>query len=352
MRKQDALVIFTPAFPKDEQDEYWLPWLQAFVKAVNRNSPGLKIIVFAFQAPASRKEYDWYGNKIFAFDGFYKKRFARLMMWFQILQQVGRIQKTYNIKGIFSMWCHECAFVAKKAATKYQVKHYCWLLGGDAKRSNTYVKKIKPTGNELLAASDFLKDEFYSNHGIMPAHVIYHGTDAGLFAANSMLRDIDILGAGNLHASKQYDIFVEVIAQVKKQRPDVKVVLCGDGEERAKIEQMIANLGLTANIEMTGQAKHASVLQYMTRSKILLHTSAYEGFGTVCTEALHAGAYVISFCKPIYKPVEHWYNVADKEEMVNMLISLLSADKRDHKRVVVQNIDNTAQEVIKLFGHI
>lgn len=349
MTKPEALVIFTPAFPKDEQDEYWLPWLQAFIKAVNRNNPHLKIIVFAFQAPDFTREYNWYGNKVFSFNGLNKKRITRLIMWYRILKQFDKIKKDYRIKGIFSMWCHECAFIAKKASKKYNLKHHCWLLGGDAKAANSYVKKINPTGKELVAASDFLKREFYKNHGILPAHVIYHGIDPALFSGIAEPRTIDILGAGNLHASKQYGVFIEIIAALKKEFPGIKVLLCGDGEDREKIMDMVNELELSENVKMVGQVKHAAVLQYMKQSKILLHTSAYEGFGTVCTEALYAGAHVVSFCKPLDKKNPCWYTVENKEEMLIIVKRLLSDVHLRHNNIMVQHIDDTANRALALF---
>ena len=79
----------------------------------------------------------------------------------------------------------------------------------------------------------------------------------------------------------------------------VKAVLIGEGPERMKLQSLITALGLQSNISLTGELSHPEVLQWMQRTKIFLHPSSYEGFGVVCIEALHAGAHVISFVKPM-----------------------------------------------------
>jgi glycosyltransferase involved in cell wall biosynthesis len=350
IKKPETLVIFTPAFPVNEADEIWLPWLQALVKALNRNFSSTKVIIFSFQAPHSVAVYTWHNNLVIPFNGMHKKRFARVVMWGNIVNKLGKIKNSHNVKGIFSMWCHECAYVAKKAAKLYRLKHFCWLLGGDAGISNPYIKKIQPLASELVAASDFLQNEFHRNHEVKPAHVIYHGIDTSLFDLMPTHKDIDIIGVGNLHALKQYDLFVEIVAELKKSFPAIKVFLCGEGEERVRLEKMIAHLSLGENIKMTGMMQHTDVLKMMQRAKILLHPSSYEGFGTVCTEALYAGAYVVSFCKPLNTDVKNWHIAKTREEMLIIALSLLEKDKPEHNRILVQGINNTAIQVMKLFN--
>ena len=65
------------------------------------------------------------------------------------------------------------------------------------------------------------------------------------------------------------------------------------------------------------------ILQLMKRAKIFLHTSSYEGFSTVCLEALYAGCHVISFIKPMEHDIGHWHIVQSKEEMVKKAMEIL-----------------------------
>ena len=80
-----AFIIFSPAFPADETDSAWVPFMQTFVMAINRNFPELHVIVFAFQYPYQTAEYFWGNTKIIPFNGFNKGKAARLLMWMKMV---------------------------------------------------------------------------------------------------------------------------------------------------------------------------------------------------------------------------------------------------------------------------
>jgi hypothetical protein len=69
MNKPKALVILTPGFPADETDTACLPAQQVFVRALNRNYPGVRIILLAFTYPFRQDSYEWHGNTVIAFNG-------------------------------------------------------------------------------------------------------------------------------------------------------------------------------------------------------------------------------------------------------------------------------------------
>ena len=345
-----AILIFSPAFAANESDTIWLPWLQIFVKALNKNYPRLKVIVFAFQYPHTTKTYTWHNNTVIPFNGINKKKHQRFLMWLNIFLLIKKIKKENNIIGIFSMWCGECTFIAKYAAKFFKLKYFCWIVGQDARASNNYIKRIQPKASNLVAMSDFLADEFFRNHNIRPAHVVTNGIDVSLFDNMPLKKDIHIIGAGSLSILKRYDILVEVIAALKNNIPDIKAVLCGDGEARQQIENMIRKLFLTNNINLAGTMQHGDVLKTMQRSKILLHPSLYEGFSSVCLEALYAGAHVISFTKPMHTEIKNWHVVNSKEEMTNKVLEILQSDI-NYEAVSIYSMDESAKAIMKLFNY-
>jgi hypothetical protein len=58
----------------------------------------------------------WHNNLVIPFNGMHKKKLPRFLMWVNILRKLAAIRRRHNVIGIFSMWCHECALVAKYAA--------------------------------------------------------------------------------------------------------------------------------------------------------------------------------------------------------------------------------------------
>lgn len=351
MNNKPTLIILSPGFAKDEQDTTCLPAHQAFVKALNRNFPSLTIIILAFEYPFFSRKYKWFENHVIAFNGHNKKFPLKLFLWWRVYRSLKKLRKENKIVGLLSFWCGECALTGKYFAQKNNLKHVSWIAGQDAKKNNPYVKWIKPQPDELVAMSDFLSDNFFSNHGIKPSRVIPNGIDTGSFCESSLARAIDIMGAGSLIPLKQYNVFIEVIVAIQKLIPGINVVLCGGGPEEKNLKEIISYHHLEKNISLAGNIEHGQVLQLMQKAKIFLHPSSYEGFSTVCLEALYAGAHVISFIKPMHHSIKHWHIVETKEEMIEKALELLNNTNVQYEPVLPYNVNDNAKAMMSLFNY-
>ncbi len=255
-----------------------------------------------------------------------------------------------NVIGILSFWLGECALLAKYAAKKYHLRSYTWILGQDAKKGNRYVSIINPGMESLIALSDFISEEFFRNYKMRPAYTIPPGLDLTLFTADSGERDIDILGAGSLIPLKQYDQFIKLVAGLIHSKPDIRTVICGDGPERVKLEQLIRQFELGDHVKLVGELNHGKVLEYMQRSKLFLHPSSYEGFGMVCAEALYAGAVVVSYCQPMNSGFDNQYVVKTKEEMEMKVKELLESKNLSHDPVLTYPMDDCCKKLLALYN--
>ncbi len=346
---KQTLIILSPGFPRDEADTSCLPAHQAFIRALNENFPLLNICILSFTYPFFSSSYHWYGNTVTSFNGTKKGKVARLILWRRVWKRLNTLKKENNIIGLFSFWLGECAVVGKYFGKKNGIKHYCWVTGQDAKKGNKYVKLFHPKKEELVAMSDFLTKEFYKNYGIEPLKVIPNGIYSTSFPKQTAEKDIDILAAGSLIPLKQYDIFIEVIDALSKKINPLRTMLCGKGPEEMQLKKMIDDFGLQNIISLTGEKPHAEILKLMLRAKIFLHTSCYEGFSTVCLEALYAGCRVISFIQPMQHDIAHWHIVQTKEDMIEKAAGLLQNLKTEYSSVLVYSMDDTAKAVMQLF---
>ena len=347
--EKKTLVILTPGFPASEADSTCLPMQQSFVKALKNNDPNLHIIVLSFQYPYLIRTYTWSGVTVMSFNGKNKGGIARLLLRRKLNTVLKEINCSHKIVGILSFWYNECAWAGKKFADKNNLKHYCWILGQDARRINTYPKCLQLKAGELIALSDFLQDEFEKNHGIKPAFVIPPGIDSKQFNTETKEKDIDLLAAGSLIPLKQFEIFIEVVAEIKKQIPGIKAVLIGGGPEKDKLKILVNKFGLQANITLTGELQYPEVLQWMQRAKVFLHPSSYEGFSGVCQEALAAGAYVISFCRPMKENINHWHIASNKNEMKDAGLEILQNPHIGFEKTIPLGMNDTAEKMMKLF---
>jgi len=334
MPERKTLLILTPGFPANEADTTCLPAQQLFVQNLQESFPGINIIVLSFHYPYERSTYVWKQVKVISFNGRNRGKWHRLMLWHKVWRTIKAIKREQDVMGIFSFWCTECALIGQQ----FRLPHFIWILGQDAKKGNSYVKRIKPKASQLVAMSDFLAETFELNHGIRPQHVIPNGIDARWYEEHGLPRTIDVLGVGSLIKLKQYDLFIELVASI----PGVRAVICGKGPEEERLRQQ-------GHVALVGELPHAEVLKLMQQSKIFLHTSNYEGFSTVCLEALYAGAHVISFCDPVSTQIPHWHIVNTKEEMLQKLKELLGKEL-DHTPVAPYTMKDTAMAVMKLFS--
>ena len=346
---KDVFVILTPGFPANERDDTCLTFLQNLIKAINKEFAGVSIVILYFQHPPRAQEYLWNNNKVISFGGKNKGKFLRRILWVKVWRKLSTLNKKNNIRGLFSLWLGECALLGKRFGEKYDIAHMAWILGQDARPGNKYVSRMKPTPGELIAISDFIANELFANYLIKPTHVIPNGVDTTQFSMMPAERTIDIIGAGSLISLKQYHLFIGIIKELKEKYPGVQSFIAGQGPEKETLQSLITNLELEDNISLPGEVAHRTLLGLMQRSKIFLHPSSYEGFSMACLEALYAGCYVISFCKPMEVDIDHWYVVGTKEEMMGKVIEILTLDNLDDKPVLLYREVDTAASIMKLF---
>lgn len=347
--ERKRLVVLCPAFPGEESETHWVPSQQLLVRTLAARFPSVEVVVLAFLLPARSTLYRWHGIRVYAFGGFESSGVAHGLLWMKIWRRLRALRREGGLLGIFSCWCGECALIGKYFGAVYGVPHYTWISGQDARPDNHLVRYIRPRPESLAAMSAFLSDTFYQSHGIRPGHLIPNGIDPEEFPAPAAERTIDLLGVGSLNPLKRYGTFVEIAGALSREMPGLRAVHCGDGPESARLRLRAKELGLEGVLHLAGAVSHEEILSLMTRTRILLHPSAYEGCSTVCLEALYAGAHVVSFCHPGGPPVPHWHHVRNTGEMLRCALDLLQGPA-DHGRVVTQRMSESADAVMRLFG--
>ncbi|WP_276501953.1 glycosyltransferase family 4 protein [Terrimonas pollutisoli] len=347
---KNTLVILTPGFAESEADSVCLPMQQQLVKTLKENNPEISVKILSFQYPYHTYNYSWFGIEVIPFSGRNKGGISRLLLRKKIISSLDNIHRTSAISGLLSFWYGECAAVGHQFAAKHGLQHFCWILGQDARKENDYPKKIKLPASTLVALSDFLQDEFEKNHGLRPGFVVPPGMQIKRLLKPGLKKDIDLLAVGSLIPLKQYEIFIEVVAETKKHYPAVKAALIGKGPEIQRLQSLTVQSGLENNIVFPGELSHDETLLWMQKAKILLHPSSYEGFSGVCMEALSEAAHVISFCKAMREEIEHWHIVQSKEEMKQKALEILQNPVIEYKRISNFKVEDTAKKIMELFS--
>ncbi len=98
----------------------------------------------------------------------------------------------------------------------------------------------------------------------------------------------DLLSVAAYAVEKDFPWMMEIMAEVKKARPQVRLAMCGGGLQET-IGPLIDHHGLHEQVEILGFVSEARLKQAYGESRALLLTSRWEGLATVALEAMSQG---------------------------------------------------------------
>lgn len=124
-----------------------------------------------------------------------------------------------------------------------------------------------------------------------PVHVIPNPQIRREFAYDGQSRTI--LSAGHLTPVKRFDRAVAAAETVVAEHPGWRWVICGDGPQRAELEQRIRRAGLEGRVILAGTVEDMAA-QYRSAAMYVL-TSDREGLPMVLLEAKSYGLPIVSF---------------------------------------------------------
>ena len=88
---------------------------------------------------------------------------------------------------------------------------------------------------------------------------------------------------------KGYDQILEALPQIRQAIPDVHYIIAGKGDDRTRIERLIAQLELQDYVTLAGFVPDEELCDYYNLCDLFAMPSKREGFGIVYLEALACG---------------------------------------------------------------
>jgi glycosyltransferase involved in cell wall biosynthesis len=98
-----------------------------------------------------------------------------------------------------------------------------------------------------------------------------------------------VMFAGRHIPEKRVPAMVPAVAAVRRERPDIRCVIFGDGPDRERVEGLVRKLGLQGAISVPGFVDATEVERSLRRSACLVLPSRREGYGMIVIEAAAAG---------------------------------------------------------------
>jgi glycosyltransferase involved in cell wall biosynthesis len=153
----------------------------------------------------------------------------------------------------------------------------------------------------LVAMAPPVRDEIIAEMGVPPERVetIMNGSmtqadaDALAAARDTMPRDHEgrhFLGVGRLMPQKNFPLLLRAFARIA--RPEDRLTILGEGDERAALEALAQELGIAAQLDLPGH--RGAVDRWFAQADAFILSSDFEGVPAVVAEALAAGIPIVA----------------------------------------------------------
>jgi glycosyltransferase involved in cell wall biosynthesis len=203
----------------------------------------------------------------------------------------------YLLSGFFDyfFWVSAPAILLAKARNK---KIYLSARGGAAgKFFDRYGRLIHPIIRLLdgvTAPSAFLKNEFKRSFGT-DVKIIPNIADLDQFhfQARSTIRP-RLLCARNLEPIYNVACSIRAFALVKSRYPEAILGIAGDGTEKAMLQSLCHELGVSEAVTFMGQVSHTQMPEIYGHYDILINSSNEDNLPGVILEAFASGLPVVS----------------------------------------------------------
>lgn len=100
-----------------------------------------------------------------------------------------------------------------------------------------------------------------------------------------------VIGVGRLSPEKDFATLVRAFARLREVT-GARLVIVGEGWQRAHLEEIIADLGIADDVWLAGY--QANPCAMISKSRVLVSSSCFEGFSLVVVEALACGCPVVA----------------------------------------------------------
>lgn len=92
---------------------------------------------------------------------------------------------------------------------------------------------------------------------------------------------------------KGHDRVIAALKRLAAAHPDLDYVIVGDGDDRARLEQLARQLGIAERVHFAGRVSDSELVDYYRLADVFVMPSTKEGFGIVFLEAAASGLPVI-----------------------------------------------------------
>lgn len=157
------------------------------------------------------------------------------------------------------------------------------------------------SGDRIVAVSEHVREALIANEGFAPnrVSVIQNGVSEEVFHADAAVRcdvrrelgfgdnDEVVIQVARLNRLKDHATAIRAIGTLRSTRPNVRLLLAGDGELRRELESLVAELELGHFVRFLGTRN--DVPRLLQAADVFLLSSISEGIPLTLVEAMLTG---------------------------------------------------------------
>lgn len=268
-----------------------------YYRHIDRNKIQFDFLCNSYEKIAYEDEILALGGKTFHFP-------ARSKDYFGYRRSLNEFFKNHA-KEYHAIWVNVCSLanidylvLAKKYGIPKRIIHSHNSQNMDGKLRGILhqrnKKRIVRYATDFWACSEDAAKWFYEEPICSEAVLIHNAVDVEKFEFDSVARDkirkqlgwedCFILGnIGRLHFQKNQSFAIDVFAELLKQEPNARLVFVGQGEDKVKLEEKIAELGLQDKVCLAG--RQSNIAEWLSAFDLFLFPSLFEGLSVVALEA-------------------------------------------------------------------
>lgn len=164
--------------------------------------------------------------------------------------------------------------------------------------------------------------------------VLSNGFDASRFSPSDAPRERRVVWTGRFVEEKGLLYLIEAWERVHAAFPQHRLVLVGDGPQRAAVEEAIRLRRLQGSIEILGRRRQDEIAAELRRAELFVLPSIQEGFPKSLLEAMACGTPVVTTTSlaEIVGPAGRTVPVREADALAATIIAILR-DPADRRRM-------------------
>jgi glycosyltransferase involved in cell wall biosynthesis len=258
---------------------------------------------------------------------------------------------------------------AKKIATYHEVWAGEWIknkglfVGIFGEIWERWILSLK--WDQIIAVSKFTAKRVIKNN-ISPKKisVIYNGINIKDYKEEeTKYKNPTLISISRLTPKKRVQDLINATYLVKKQIPNIKLIIIGKGNESENLKNQVKRLKLEENVKFTGYVKDSKdVIKMLKKSHIFCLPSILEGFGLVLAESMASKTpYVCSDIEVLKEVSQNQrggliFKQKDYKDLTNKILFLLKnkklyATKEEECKKASKKYDwdNISKEVMEIY---